>query len=43
MSENISSIIDNELKGKDSIYKLNELKNSLSLSSFRTQMTKDNI
>ena len=42
MSENISSIIDNELKGKDLDHGLNELKNSSSLSSFRTyQMISD--
>ena len=37
MSENISSIIDNELKGKDLDHGLNELaKNSSALSSYRT-------
>jgi DNA-binding PucR family transcriptional regulator len=43
MSENISSIIDNELKGKDLDHGLNELaKNSSALSSFRTyQMISD--
>ncbi len=43
MSENISSIIDNELKGKDLDYGLNELaKNSSALSSYRTyQMISD--
>ena len=35
MSENISSVIDNELKSKDLDHGLNELKNSSSLSSFR--------
>lgn len=43
MSENISSIIDNELKGKDLDHGLNELaKNSSALSSYRTyQMISD--
>ena len=42
MSENISSIIDNELKGKDLDHGLNELKNSTALSSYRTyQMISD--
>ncbi len=43
MSENISSIIDNELKGKDLDYGLNELaKNSSALSNYRTyQMISD--
>jgi DNA-binding PucR family transcriptional regulator len=43
MSENISSIIDNELKGKDLDHGLNELaKDSSALSNFRTyQMISD--
>ena len=42
MSENISSIIDSELKGKDLDHGLNELKNSSALSSYRTyQMISD--
>jgi hypothetical protein len=43
MSENISSIIDNELKGKDLDHGLHELsKNSSALSSYRTyQMISD--
>ena len=43
MSENISSIIDNELKGKDLDHGLNELsKNSSAVSSYRTyQMISD--
>ena len=43
MSENISSIIDNELKGKDLDHGLNELsKNSSAMSSYRTyQMISD--
>ena len=42
MSENISSIIDSELKGKDLDHGLNELKNLSALSSYRTyQMISD--
>ena len=43
MSENISSIVDNELRGKDLDHGLNELsKNSSAISSYRTyQMISD--